>query len=399
MYRGNLQACEACKSSKRKCTKQQPRCRRCDVRGLRCQYEPRPQMVVYQADEDGRLSRTRQIQQKPPSPPGSIILDPQLQYEPPSSDTTVCPSLDDLRSAWFLTEDAWKVSPVQTNQLTPISYASVQGHFDNTKKWLKDWISTGKNSWIHAELYSKGMPDCVQDAFMALSSYLSKTDKTADMVNRMLEDKAKKLIASQEKELPHGILEDIGRVQSLLIYCIVRLFDGNIRQRHFAERQLPVLLDWTKQMLLRTSIASNDGTLLLHNALTEFTPELTSTPPIPCHTSPSQLLWHAWILSESVRRTWGMSMMVQAGYELLKTGNGPCHGGVRTTTKRGIWDAESALTWMKLCSEGSVGFLHRNDTEALLTGAADEVDEFSLVIMELDFGKERMDAWRLGIEC
>ncbi|KAJ9156098.1 hypothetical protein NKR23_g1103 [Pleurostoma richardsiae] len=221
------------------------------------------------------------------------------------------------------------------------------------------------------------------------------------MVLRFIEEKTDRLVASQASgEFANDTLGHIGRVQALLVYSVIRLFDGDIRQRHLAEQYLPVLQDWTQQMLEHTSQAASDGTLLLCNALTNYTPQLTSDFPIPYPISPEQLLWHAWILSESVRRTWYISMFVLSGYELLKTGTGPCHGSMKLTTRRGVWDATTASAWTKLCAERSIGFAHRNDTEKFMTERRmDEVDEFTLALMEVDFGPEGMERWQLANEC
>ncbi|UPK90820.1 hypothetical protein LCI18_001755 [Fusarium solani-melongenae] len=402
MHPKTRKACESCKSAKRKCTKQLPQCRRCELRGLACSYEEHPRMVVYGANDNvGGLIRLPQHHDEQvassflqPPQPEVITIDPQLGLELPTTIISPSPSLDDLRSAWFLTPGSWEVSSVDTSRLVPISGNEVRICFDKTKDWLNEWIETGSNPFIHPELNKKSVPSCVQDAFMALSTYFNKTDKTSDMVYRFIEDKANKLAVSHD--CPQAsIVDEIGRVQSLFIYTFIRLFDGNIRQRHYAEQHLPILHRWAKQMLSHASCATSDDRLLLHNALTVYTPELTSHPPVPCQASPEQLLWHAWILSESVRRTWCVSMMIQSGYELLKTGSGPCFGGVRITTRRGVWDAKTAAAWTSICAERSVGFLHRSETEVLLEERSmDEVDVFPLVLMGLDFGPDRMERWR-----
>ena len=368
-------------------------------------------MVVYQADENsGTFSTLRQahhdqespryLQRGPPSVIDDITIDPELEIRLSSPSSSTSPSLDDLRSAWFLTSEAWEISPVNIFRLTPISITMIHDYLNKTKDWLKEWASTRSNPFIHAELYSKGMPDCVQDAFLALSTYLAKTDKTEALIHRIIEEKVDKLVTSQTNGgLPNGTIDEIGRVQSLLIYSMIRLFDGDIRQRHLAERHLPVLHEWTKQMLVHASIDTGNDALLICNALTNYTPELTSEPQIPCQVSPEQLLWHAWIISESVRRTWCISMLIQSGYELLKTGTGPCYGGLLVTTRRGVWQAETAFAWTKLCAERSVGFVHRNQTESLMTERRmDEVDLFTLALMELDFGPDRMERWQLSNE-
>lgn len=90
-------------------------------------------------------------------------------------------------------------------------------------------------------------------------------------------------------------------------------------------------------------------------------------------------------------------MGILASYELLKTGSGPCYGGLLVTTRKGVWDAETAFAWTKMCAEGSVGFAHRNETERLMAETkADEVDVFALALMEIDAGPERMERWLHG---
>lgn len=361
-------------------------------------------MVVYQADDDaGTLSGTRQAYYDHPTPPYSqssvpfMEIDPQLELQPPSP-SSLSPSLDDLRSAWFLTPDSWKIFPLETSPLAQINFDVVHRGLDYVKQWVGEWVNTGGSPFFHPELYRKVMPACVEDAFLAFSTYQCKTDQTKDIIFRLIQGKADKLVESHaNKEQVNDTLEDIGRVQALLVYIIIGLFDGDIRQRHLAERYLPILLDWAREMFQHASHATSDDTLLFCNALTNFTPSLTSNPPIPSNVSPEQLLWHAWILTESVRRTWYMSMLVHAGYEMLKTGTGPCHGSILVTTRKGVWDAGTAFGWTRLCAERSVGFVTRNETEAFFAEKRiDDIDEFTVALMELDFGTERMARWQLG---
>lgn len=395
---GKRKACASCKAAKRKCTKHLPRCRRCEQRKLTCIYESQPRLIIYQADADtATFSRLPELPVElgildAPSP---TFADSNLQTDRAPSVAT-CPLLNDLRSAWFLTPESWNISPVDTGCLSPITMAEVYSFFDKMKDWLKEWTSTGSNPFIHAELYKKGTPSCVQDAFMALSSYQSRTEATTKMLHQFIEEKAHKLVHSG-KSCRNGLLDQIGRVQALFIYCLIQIFDGDIRQRHHAERQLPVLYEWAKQMLEQTSQATRDDTLLFYNALTVYTPQLTSDPPIPRQTSPEQALWHAWIFSESVRRTWQVAMFLHSGYGMLKTGNATCHGCIQVTTRRGIWEADTAFAWTRLCAERSVGLLYRNATETLISdGNMDDVDEFTLAVMYLDFGAERMQRWKLS---
>ena len=111
--------------------------------------------------------------------------------------------------------------------------------------------------------------------------------------------------------------------------------------------------------------------------------------------SPEQLLWHSWVLSESIRRTWCVSMGLQSGYELQKTESGPCSGTLPITTRKGLWEARSAFAWTKMCAESNIGFMCRNDHEKVMVDMEPgHIDDFALCMMELDIGPDRMARWR-----
>ena len=66
------------------------------------------------------------------------------------------------------------------------------------------------------------------------------------------------------------------------------------------------------------------------------------------------------------------------------------------TTRKGVWDAQSAVSWDMMCSGMNVGFMHREETEELfITAVPDEVDDFSKAIMTISFGSEKMGLWEV----
>ncbi|KAF4969488.1 hypothetical protein FSARC_3274 [Fusarium sarcochroum] len=405
MNRFEVKACKACKASKRKCTKQQPKCRRCDLRGFHCIYESLPSMVFYRATED-----TNDYPSLPEFQPESLdlqgfedhgsldLVDAQLDIRGTHPDTPTSFSMDDLKSAWFLDPNSWTAVPIEPLNRAHLTTDMICALLYRTKGWFSDWIKSGSNMFIHPELYRDSLPECIGDAFTTLSAYLSKTEGNADMVFRIMEQKADKLVASEStRERKRSTLDSISRVQALLAYCIIRLMDGDLRQRHRAEQHLQALQDWTKEMILDASNTTSDGSLIMDNHLTGRSAQYSTVPLIPCRYSPEQLLWHAWILSESVRRTWCVSGGLLSGYELLKTESGPCHGTIPITTRKGLWEAKSAFVWTKMCAESNIGFMCRNDHEKMTAEmSADEVDPFALCIMELDIGPDRMARWKSG---
>lgn len=82
-----------------------------------------------------------------------------------------------------------------------------------------------------------------------------------------------------------GVEDNLLCLQTLLLYQIIRIFDGDIRQRANAERQLDVL---------------DACTLRLHGSYFEAE-----------RTQPSQSYYLWWIILESVRRTIMMSVFLR----------------------------------------------------------------------------------------
>ncbi|KAF4501339.1 alcohol dehydrogenase [Fusarium agapanthi] len=272
----------------------------------------------------------------------------------------------------------------------------IRGLLYQTRDWLDDWTKSGSNAFVHHELYRNSLPDCISDAFTALSSYLSRTPETSEMVLRIAELKAERLLVSEgDRNTAGDILKSLSRVQALLVYCTIRLLDGDLRQRHKAEQHLQTLQDWTKEMMNNAIEATNNGDMIIKNHLTDASPQYFTLPLLLGQFSPEQLLWHSWVLSESVRRTWCVSMGLQSGYELLKTESGPCYGTLPITTRKGLWEARSAFAWIKMCADSNIGFMCRNDHEKVMVDMGPgDIDDFALCMMELDIGPDRMARWK-----
>ncbi|KAL4726616.1 hypothetical protein ACLX1H_005504 [Fusarium chlamydosporum] len=322
-------------------------------------------------------------------------------FDENNPDSTITLSWEDLKSAWFLDPDSCRSVPLQSTNRAYLTTDMIRDLLYKTKNWLSDWIATGSNVFIHAEIYKSSLPEAICDAFTALSAYLSRTDKTTNMVLQIMEQKADKLIKTEATAEPNkSNLHNLSRVHALLVYCTIRLLDGDPRQRYKAEQHLQTLQEWTQEMIADTSEAIVSGDIILQNHLTDRGPRYLTFPLLLGQFSPEQLLWHAWILSESIRRTWCVAMGLQSGYELLKTESGPCYGTLPITMRKGLWTADNAFSWTKMCAESNVGFLCRNEHEKILSEmSADDIDPFALCMMDLDIGPDRMARWKSGHEA
>ena len=212
------------------------------------------------------------------------------------------------------------------------------------------------------------------------------------MIFQTIEDRVEDLVSSNEQGSPPlDTFEHLSRVQALLVYSTIGLYDGDIRQRHLAEQHLGTLHRWTRQMLNHTAQAATSGSLLLSNAI--------ETPGLRHDSNVSQetLLWHAWVLSESVRRTWLIAQFIRVIYNSLQHQCAECPGGVKITTRRGVWEAGSAFAWTKICAERHVGLMHRSELRRIIMEERPEsCDPFTLAMMEVDFGAEQMERWGSG---
>jgi hypothetical protein len=357
-------ACLACTEAKRKCSKQVPACRRCDQRGLPCLYPP-----ARSAPERSTTNYAAAL----PSPPDT---DAPLQA---SSGAT--PGLEQEQghaqpaAHWFLAPDSWEVAhipPLATPELfgdeTLSSYlATVQG-------WLRMWVTDDHCPFIHRYLYRVHMPRRVQDAYSTISLYLHRTPATEGTVRRIIEQRLHQLMGDSavESALELGVptfIDHISRVQALLALLVICLFDGNIRLRAQGELHLPTLLAWNDQMW--------------QEATQEMRRDATLEP------------WRLWIFSESLRRTWLTTSIINGVYVVMTHGYTWCPGGVYCTFGNELWDATTAHDWEKRSNPGRKRlFMQSLDVGELLTGEdPDVVDAFGHAIMLITFGVDKIQGW------
>ncbi|KAA8642051.1 uncharacterized protein ATNIH1004_010991 [Aspergillus tanneri] len=140
-----------------------------------------------------------------------------------------------------------------TVHLTPIGSSFTCNYVKKVRTWLADW-PTGRTPFIHARLYQTHCRSASRTPSRPLASCSARTPASEGIVCRILETRATALVKDygpeQEGELT--CLDHVGRVQALLVYSTIRLFDYDIRQRCLAE-QLPTLYSWSHAMLGRAA--------------------------------------------------------------------------------------------------------------------------------------------------
>lgn len=115
------------------------------------------------------------------------------------------------------------------------------------------------------------------------------------------------------------LLEDLSKLQIMVLYQIIRLFHGDIKQRTLAEQQQSFLGAWGLQLLRRADVELRDA-------------------------QPASPTWQTWILAESIRRTVIVAFMVLAIYSVFKHGvcPEPTLSILPISTKQAIWNSRAA---------------------------------------------------------
>lgn len=266
------------------------------------------------------------------------------------------------KQGWFLNPDSWEIK--RTYITSPADPRMVFKDFVNTlKTWLHQFASTGHNVFIHRQIYHPsrgGMPFCIQDAWLTLNAYLAKTEHTQDIIFQILDDRTRKLLLLAQDQKQIDVRSHIARTHALLIYILIGLlFHNPSGQKIEAEECLPVLAAWCHEM--RDTAVAEAPTLF--SPTTAPDPFFDITNKVVTQEEIEQnSLWNAFIISETVRRTW---MIASAALRIFqpcsasRTGTrdsldlstvtqNRCLGFLSFTIRAGLWEAETADEWAKL---------------------------------------------------
>jgi hypothetical protein len=294
---------------------------------------------------------------------------------------------------WFLAADTWFIQNIPEYTHKHESPAIVKRFKNCIGEWLRQWATLGECPFVHSRLYSFRFPRVIQDAYSSLGLYFNMTEENEDLVWRIIADRATELVKDDCTE-DLDVFEHVVRVQALMAYQYIGYFSGNIRQIYLAESRSSTYKKWIKQMVDGTVQKCSSGQCLLekHNADRGMGLRFASL-------STTEMLWYAWILAESVRRTRAVALGIETVYEIFKYGSAPCQGFLMYTSKQGAWAAKSATAWSKVCHEADAGFVPQEGTVSLFAQSTpDKVDEFTMVMLEATFGAEMMERWGVTVE-
>lgn len=396
-------ACIPCTQAKRRCDKGRPYCQRCLSKQIKCHYSSRRLYARRGGDgsssaESAVTASETPLDDSSASPP---LNDGENEDETGVDDERIIHSdaefIDSqlLTRPWFLKAEHWIIHHQSIHTPPPIRGSAVQQYLRCIKKWFRQWVDCNHCPIIHRSLFADtGMPPCLQDAYAALAVYSMKNEHNEDVVMQHLQDKADALVEqySENKDplvdmfassSPLSTIQHLARVLSLFIYQFIRLFDGNIRQRALAEKQIPVLDAWTAQLWESVNLD-----VTLQNT---FGAEYLA---VQDKTEASNHLWRKWILMENVRRVWMVSTYAQCIYLVARDGTALCNGSIDFTVRSGLWDATSAAIWLRTLEQKDPLCVLSFDSDWLLEATTiKDIDIFGIATMSLVLDSDKLDAW------
>jgi hypothetical protein len=265
-------------------------------------------------------------------------------------------------------------------------------------KQIKSWPGIfGKrchNCFINPNLWSnERTPTIVLDALSACNLYENKTIHNEDWVFLHIGNKVQALVSNSGQGGDWASpMDQLAALQVLILYQIIRLFDGNIRQRAEAEALENVLELWTEQ--LKSRISQSPPKQAPKEVLTLSTAAWNT-----CDITPASHLndWHSWNFQESVRRTILVSYVLRGTYTFIKLGWDNMSAPIRNCTfvaQASLWHATTEYQW-QLARKELRSFectVRHWDTE-MKTVQPTDLDELGVTLFAFIKGMDDLRNW------
>ncbi|KAM7203423.1 hypothetical protein V8F20_004017 [Naviculisporaceae sp. PSN 640] len=354
-------------------------------------------------------------------------------------DMPVMPEINDTSINFYLT------APVRYPKDSRARHEFVDYAMKSRLKWSLDTIVASpkqmvlenRTAWCHPNLYDHYMPHSMQDAQAACALYMAKNDINSYVIFRSLDNRVREL---GQSPMPTDMRELLARAQALLLYHIIRIFDGDIRAREQAEEVTHYLEESIDALAAHVGFSDEEpsgdpdtpvGTLPSpaqdepqpqqeqesHACTTNYSfsyPYIPSAPvqaPEPATSleprpqqvpvrpaCPRRAFWDTWIFEESARRTWILTYFLIQMYRLLK-GNVPvnCDGKLTHhpfTVSAHLWQAPDALSFATAWKTKEHFMVKNGNFTAVFEHAnGDDVGTFGKLLITTMIGVDETRHW------
>ncbi|KAM0527854.1 hypothetical protein ACHAPS_002471 [Verticillium nonalfalfae] len=249
----------------------------------------------------------------------------------------------------------------------------------------------GLQCWLYPP---RAIPDCIQDAYAAIAVSEGVCPENENLVDSIANALVMRLISSYPQMPAHGLsivttVDHLARTQALLVHIILALFSSSISRQAKAESLIETLHRWK---LALWESASQEASLV------DMFPSVQADPlgsGEPAGESVPEL-HHAFIMCESIRRTWLVSAMTIGVYRSLRGDwSSACAGDVLFTSRAGLWDAFTSARWAAIAGGEDPLFDYSLASRQLAKRdlSVAEVDEFALHLYSLMWGADTVESW------
>lgn len=397
-------SCAACIKAKRRCDQRMPACSRCTTRRISCTYSspsvsqargistisPTPDLTFEEdVGESSGLTHAISTAHTPTTLATTSPLPNSSQWDPG------LPDLDVFDIENLLHNNEYRVDANIQNMaflnssplfsLPSLSFAcrwAVAGYppgpgemaslpddiheyaLNRLKTYPRAFVRSGGNSFISPQLYDGALPQPLLNAFCACTTYYARSGPTTRISFQVLDCIASALASPRTS---WTIAEHLASLQALMLLQIIRLFDGDVRQRAVAEEHETIMKQWTSQLHLR------------------FENEVSDDLGDHSQVIPSEPSWRAWLFSESVRRTLIVSHLLQGVYSVSKTGKCCSQGeidSIKFTAASSLWGARSSWHWLRAWRSQRHWDVVMMDFDLILQDAIrSELDDFAMLML------------------
>jgi len=249
-------------------------------------------------------------------------------------------------------------------ELLPVSGTTNRAWvFDQIRDYPLAFAQQAETVFIHRTLYHNAFPRPLRAAFGICAGCFSRNERNRSLLFQALDTEMSELLTPG---LTSPLIEDLARLQAIVLYQIIRLFYGSLEERIIAERQEFLVRSYALSLLQRVDA------------------ELRNV----------QRGWETWILAESIRRTVFIAFKLYTVYSTLK--NNVCAeiaamNMLPVSTILGSWNSRDAylqhlnqdetMTYSEFISLSAMAPRRENEPfEKLLLVGCKSIDQFNVLI-------------------
>ncbi|KAF5553477.1 RAS small monomeric GTPase [Fusarium mexicanum] len=246
------------------------------------------------------------------------------------------------------------------------------------KSYPKQLVLHGQIPFIHRRIVEKYLPPPLTRTLAICALYQTKCETNQQLVYSTIQQHADELI--DLLQLAETDVDLLSSVQAFILLQIIRLLDGDIRQRANAENVETFFINSIRRLQQRM-ISVGDSTQILSSPLR----------------TPGSDAWETWCLAESLRRTVIIGYSLHGLYSFLRNGWDDAHHEFPALSffgQRALWSSTSRFEWESAVAKFHalpIRFAHWELDMA--TAKPEDMDELGVIMIALTTGIDDCCRW------